>query len=142
MVGGDREAFEQFRPVLAATSRAQHHLGPSGAGAAMKLAVNALIGVTNLALSKVLVAAERSGIPRERVLDVLADSAIGSPYVKYKRAAFLDPDAVEVFFTVRLLKKDLRLALELGRSTDVPMLSVAMAERGAVSALWRAGRRS
>jgi 3-hydroxyisobutyrate dehydrogenase/2-hydroxy-3-oxopropionate reductase len=84
--------------------------------------------VTNLALSEVLVAAERSGIPRDRALDVLADSAIGSPYITYKREAFLDPDSVEVFFTVRLLKKDLGLALELGRSTDVPMLSIAVAD--------------
>jgi 3-hydroxyisobutyrate dehydrogenase-like beta-hydroxyacid dehydrogenase len=128
MVGGEADTFERARPVLAAMSRLQHHLGPSGAGAAMKLAVNALIGVTNLALSEVLVAAERSGIPRAQALDVLADSAIGSPYIHYKRAAFLDPDAVEVFFTVRLMKKDLRLAVDLGRSTDVPMLSVALAD--------------
>jgi 3-hydroxyisobutyrate dehydrogenase len=128
MVGGETEAFERARPVLDVLSRTHHHLGPSGAGAAMKLAVNALIGVTNLALSEVMVAAERSGIPRDRVLDVLADSAIGSPYIKYKREAFLDPDSVEVFFTVRLMKKDLGLAVDLGRSTDVPMLSVALAD--------------
>ncbi|HEV7750824.1 MAG TPA: NAD(P)-dependent oxidoreductase [Baekduia sp.] len=128
MVGGDAAAFQRARPVLEAMTRAQHHLGASGAGAAMKLSVNALIGVTNLALSEVLVAAERSGIPRDRALDVLADSAIGSPYITYKREAFLDPDSVEVFFTVRLLKKDLGLALELGRSTDVPMLSIAVAD--------------
>jgi 3-hydroxyisobutyrate dehydrogenase-like beta-hydroxyacid dehydrogenase len=128
MVGGDAAAFDRARPVLAALSREQYHMGPSGAGAAMKVAVNALIGVTNLALSEVLVAAERSGIARGQALDVLADSAIGSPYITYKREAFLDPDAVEVFFTVRLLKKDLRLAVDLGRSTDVPMLSVALAD--------------
>jgi 3-hydroxyisobutyrate dehydrogenase/2-hydroxy-3-oxopropionate reductase len=128
MVGGDAAAVERARPVLAALSREQHHMGPAGTGAAMKLAVNALIGVTNLALSEVLVAAERSGIARAQALDVLADSAIGSPYITYKREAFLDPDAVEVFFTVRLMKKDMRLAVDLGRSTDVPMLSVALAD--------------
>ncbi|MDX6729051.1 MAG: 2-hydroxy-3-oxopropionate reductase [Baekduia sp.] len=128
MVGGDAAAFERARPVLDAMTRTQYHLGASGAGAAMKLSVNALIGVTNLALSEVLVAAERSGIARDRALDVLADSAIGSPYITYKREAFLDPDSVEVFFTVRLLKKDLGLALALGRSTDVPMLSIAVAD--------------
>jgi 3-hydroxyisobutyrate dehydrogenase-like beta-hydroxyacid dehydrogenase len=128
MVGGDGDAFERARPVLAAMTRMQYHLGPSGAGAAMKLAVNALIGVTNLALSEVLVAAERSGIKRELIFDVLSDSAIGSPYISYKRAAFLNPDEVEVFFTIRLMKKDMRLAVDLGRSTDVPMLSVALAD--------------
>ena len=128
LVGGDSDAFERARPILAALSRAQYLMGPAGAGAAMKLAVNALIGVTNLGLSEVLVAAERSGIARAQALDVLADSAIGSPYIAYKREAFLDPDSVEVFFTVRLFKKDLRLAVDLGRSTDVPMLAVALAD--------------
>jgi 3-hydroxyisobutyrate dehydrogenase-like beta-hydroxyacid dehydrogenase len=128
MVGGDVDAFERARPVLAAMTRMQYHLGPSGAGAAMKLAINALIGVTNLALSEVLVAAERSGIARARVFDVLSDSAIASPYISYKRAAFLNPDDVEVFFTIRLMKKDMRLAVDLGRSTDVPMLSIALAD--------------
>jgi 3-hydroxyisobutyrate dehydrogenase-like beta-hydroxyacid dehydrogenase len=128
MVGGDEAAFERARPVLAAITRAQHHLGGSGAGAAMKLAVNALIGVTNLALSEVLVAVERAGISREQAFDVLQSSAIGSPFVHYKREAFLDPDAVEVFFTVRLMKKDMRLALDMGRAADVPMLSIAVAD--------------
>jgi 3-hydroxyisobutyrate dehydrogenase/2-hydroxy-3-oxopropionate reductase len=129
MAGGDAAAFERARPVLAALSRVQYHMGAVGAGAAMKLAVNALIGVTNLALSEVLVAAERSGIEPGRALDILADSAIGSPYIAYKREAFLDPDGVEVFFTVRLLKKDLGLALDLGLAADVPMFSVALADQ-------------
>ena len=74
-----------------------------------------------------LVAAERSGIPCARALDVLADSAVGSPYMAYKRAALLDPDSAEVQFTVRLFKQDLALAMDLGRSTDVPMQAVALA---------------
>jgi 3-hydroxyisobutyrate dehydrogenase-like beta-hydroxyacid dehydrogenase len=127
MAGGDADAFERAHPVLAAITSVQHHLGGSGAGAAMKLAVNALIGVTNLALSEVLVVLERSGVEPALALDVLEGSAIGSPYVRYKRDAFLHPDAAEVFFTLRLLEKDLALARELGRAAHAPMPATAVA---------------
>ena len=60
-------------------------LGPSGAGAAMKLAVNAMIAVTNESLAETLALAERFGIERERAYDVLAGGALASPFVLYKR---------------------------------------------------------
>jgi 3-hydroxyisobutyrate dehydrogenase-like beta-hydroxyacid dehydrogenase len=121
MVGGDREAFERVRPLLASMSRQQFFLGAEGSAAAMKLAVNNVIGATNLALSEALVLAERSGIAREDAYEVLLNSAITSPFMQYKQDAFLDPDGAEAFFTTRLLQKDIRLALELGREVTVPL---------------------
>ena len=59
----------------------------------MKLAVNAVIFGLNVALSEALVLAERAGVDREAAYDVLQASAVGAPYVAYKRAAFLDPEA-------------------------------------------------
>jgi 3-hydroxyisobutyrate dehydrogenase-like beta-hydroxyacid dehydrogenase len=127
MVGGEREVFETVRPLLAAMTRAQFHLGGSGAGAAMKLAVNSIIATTNLALSEALVLAERSGIERAAAYAVLKESAVASPFVHYKEAAFLDPDGADRYFTVALMQKDVDLALGLGRELRVPMLSAAAA---------------
>lgn len=127
MVGGDSAAFERVRPVLAAMTREQLHLGPLGSGAAMKLVVNGMLGVVNLALSEALVLAERAGIERERAYDVLASGAVAAPFVKYKREAFLDPDGVEQFFTIDLLQKDLELALAMARQVRSPLLAVAAA---------------
>jgi 3-hydroxyisobutyrate dehydrogenase/2-hydroxy-3-oxopropionate reductase len=121
MVGGDRGAFERVQPVLASMSREQFFLGGEGSGAAMKLAINNIIGATNLALSEALVLAERSGIAREDAYEVVLNSAITSPFTQYKREAFLDPDGAEAFFSTKLLQKDIRLALELGRELTVPM---------------------
>ena len=58
----------------------------------MKLAVNAMIAVTNESLAETLVLAEQFGIERERAYDVLAGGALASPFVLYKRGAFLHPD--------------------------------------------------
>jgi 3-hydroxyisobutyrate dehydrogenase-like beta-hydroxyacid dehydrogenase len=41
--------------------------------------------------------------------------------MQYKQDAFLDPDGAEAFFTTRLLQKDIRLALELGREVTLPL---------------------
>jgi 3-hydroxyisobutyrate dehydrogenase-like beta-hydroxyacid dehydrogenase len=119
MVGGDREAYARATPVLDAMSRGHVLLGPSGAGAAMKLAVNAMIAVTNESLAETLVLAEAFGIPRERAYDVLAAGALASPFVHYKRGAFLHPDTEPVAFTTALMRKDLALAQELAARLGV-----------------------
>lgn len=127
MIGGPADAVDRVAPVLDVLCRAQLHLGPLGSGAAMKVIVNAMIGVTNLALSEGLVLAECLGLERETAYDVLASSAIASPFVQYKRDAFLEPDSAETFFSVRLLQRDLDLALSLAREAKTPLFGAAVA---------------
>lgn len=124
MVGGAAGALERARPVLEAMTARQVHVGPSGAGATMKLAVNSVIALTNQAVSEALVLAEAAGIAREVAYDVLGSSAVASPFVQYKRDAFLDPDAAPVAFTTAMLQKDVSLALALARDVQVPLPAV------------------
>jgi 3-hydroxyisobutyrate dehydrogenase-like beta-hydroxyacid dehydrogenase len=134
LVGGEDEAFARARPVLGAMSKAQLHLGPSGAGAAMKLGLNIMIAATTQAVSEALVLAERSGIAREDAYEAIAQSAVGSPFVGYKRDAFLDPDGTPTAFALELMAKDLRLALDLGERTGVPLRGTAAAADGVAAA--------
>ena len=71
----------------------------------MKLAVNTVIFGLNGALSEGLVLAELAGIDRSAAYDVFAASAVGAPYVGYKRAAFIDPDATPVAFSLDLARE-------------------------------------
>jgi 3-hydroxyisobutyrate dehydrogenase/2-hydroxy-3-oxopropionate reductase len=87
----------------------------------MKLAVNTVIFGLNEALSEGLVLAERAGIARDKAYEVLAASAVGAPYVGYKRAAFLDPDGTPVAFAADLAAKDLRLIAELAEAVELPL---------------------
>lgn len=119
MVGGEAADLERARSVLEAYGATIFHLGPLGSGAAMKLAVNTVIFGLNQALAEGLVLAEAAGIPRERAYDVLAASAVGAPYVDYKRAAFLDPEGTAVAFASDLAAKDLRLIAELAEAVDL-----------------------
>lgn len=121
MVGGEAADLEHARPVLEAYGSTIFHLGPLGTGAAMKLAVNTVIFGLNQALAEGLVLAELAGIDRERAYDVLAASAVGAPYVGYKRAAFLDPEGTPVAFAADLAAKDLRLIAELADAVHLSM---------------------
>ena len=81
----------------------------------MKLAVNTVIFGLNGALAEGLVLAELAGIDRALAYDVLAASAVGAPYVGYKRAAFVDPDGTPVAFSLDLAEKDLGLITDARR---------------------------
>jgi 3-hydroxyisobutyrate dehydrogenase-like beta-hydroxyacid dehydrogenase len=125
MAGGETSDLERARPVLDALAKTVFHMGPLGSGAAMKLAVNAVIFGLNEALAEALVLAEAAGIDRRLAYDVLAASAVGAPYVGYKRAAFLDPAGTPVAFALDLAAKDLRLIADLAAEVAVPIPQAA-----------------
>jgi 3-hydroxyisobutyrate dehydrogenase/2-hydroxy-3-oxopropionate reductase len=136
MVGGEAADVEAARPVLSALGSTIFHLGPLGTGAAMKLAVNTVIFGLNQALAEGLVLAEAAGIDRVRAYDVLAASAIGAPYVGYKRAAFIEPETAPVAFSLDLAAKDLRLitavATELGLALPQTAANLAFIDAASV----------
>jgi 3-hydroxyisobutyrate dehydrogenase-like beta-hydroxyacid dehydrogenase len=121
MVGGEAADLDRARTLLDAVAATIFHLGPLGSGAAMKLAVNTVIFGLNQAVAEGLVLAERAGVPRDLAYDVIAASAAGAPYVGYKRAAFLDPDATPVAFALDLATKDLGLIAELAADLGLRM---------------------
>ena len=105
----------------------------------MKLAVNTVIFGLNEALAEGLVLAEAAGIDRAAAYDVLAASAVAAPYVGYKRAAFLEPEATPVAFALDLAAKDLRLIGELAdvvgltlpqATTNLAVIESTAADRG------------
>jgi len=127
LVGGSEADLERARPALEAMTKAQHHLGGVGSGAVMKLALNTMIAVTNEAISELLVLCERSGLERAAAYAALADSALASPFVQYKQAAYLAPDDEPVGFTPKLMLKDLALAYELAAEVGAELPAVEAA---------------
>ena len=138
MVGGPAAALEQARPVLAAITRAQFHLGEHGAGAAMKLALNLELAVFNQAIAELLALTERAGIAREDAYEVLVAGTLAAPYARYKRAAFADPEHAPVAFAVDLMRKDVRLALALADDAGLE-LPAGVAAAAALERLAEAG---
>lgn len=120
MAGGAQGALERARPVLDALGSPLILLGAGGSGAAMKLAVNAVIHSLNQAVAEALALATAAGIPADAAYRVLEESAAAAPMVGYRKRQYLDPDA-PVTFTLALARKDVRLALELAETLGTPM---------------------
>ncbi|MCU1617123.1 MAG: 6-phosphogluconate dehydrogenase, NAD-binding protein [Frankiales bacterium] len=98
MAAGEPEAVEQARGVLGSLGSRVIELGASGAGSAMKPAVNAIVHTINQAVSEALVLAERAGIERAWAYEVFANSAVAAPFVVYRREAYQRPGEVPVTF--------------------------------------------
>jgi 3-hydroxyisobutyrate dehydrogenase-like beta-hydroxyacid dehydrogenase len=121
MAGGDANALGRAREVLDALAAKVFHVGPLGAGATMKLAVNALVHAIDVGLSEALVLAEKAGVERGVAYDVFAAGAAAAPFVLYKRAAFEHPDDTPIAFSMDLMAKDLDLILDLAGEVGAPM---------------------
>lgn len=125
MVGGDEDAFERCKPVLDAIGPKVFHLGPSGSAVSIKIAINLSLAVQMLAFSEGVLLAEKSGISRERAVEVMLASVIASPMVAYRGPLVLGHPE-EVWFDCHMMQKDMCLALELGRELEVPLPTTAV----------------
>jgi 3-hydroxyisobutyrate dehydrogenase-like beta-hydroxyacid dehydrogenase len=125
MVGGRKETFSRVENLLHDIGPKVTYVGDNGLALVMKIAANLSLAVQMLAFSEGVLLAEKSGIAREVAVDVLTNSAIASPMVKYRGPFVLKlPD--EAWFNVDMMQKDMLLALELGRSVDVPLPTTAV----------------
>jgi 3-hydroxyisobutyrate dehydrogenase-like beta-hydroxyacid dehydrogenase len=133
MVGGDRVAFERARSILEAIGPKVTYVGGNGLAVSMKIATNLSLAVQMLAFSEGVLLAEKSGITRETAVEVLLNSVIASPMVKY-RGPFVLNMPEEAWFDVNMMQKDLLLALEMGLKLDVPLPTTAITNQMLTSA--------
>jgi 3-hydroxyisobutyrate dehydrogenase-like beta-hydroxyacid dehydrogenase len=133
MVGGRKETYDRVVTLLHDIGQKVTYVGDSGLALVMKIACNLSLAVQMLAFSEGILLAEKSGISREVAVEVLTNSAIASPMVKY-RGPFVLKLPAEAWFNVNMMQKDMLLALELGRSLDVPLPTTAAANEFLTSA--------
>jgi 3-hydroxyisobutyrate dehydrogenase-like beta-hydroxyacid dehydrogenase len=126
MVGGEESVHERVREVLLKMGSRTTHVGPNGAAASLKLAVNIVIGVTMEVLAESIVLAERAGVTPEVAVEVLSNSAVASPFLKYKAPQLLQPLGPAAF-TGSMMQKDLTMALQMAREVGVPLPATAVA---------------
>jgi 3-hydroxyisobutyrate dehydrogenase-like beta-hydroxyacid dehydrogenase len=124
MIGGDQAVYEQIKPILLAIGPKITYVGDNGQAVLMKVAINLNLQVQIMGFYEGLVIAEKAGIPREVAMEALLNSVIASPSLKYRTPFILQkPD--EVWFNVKMMQKDMLLALELGRELGVPLPMVS-----------------
>ena len=125
MVGGDRDTFERVKPVLLDIGPKVNYVGDNGQAVLMKIAINLNLQVQIVGFYEGLFLAVKGGVPVETALEVMLNSVIASPSLKYRTPFILDmPD--EAWFNVNMMQKDMLLAEELGRQLNVPLPTVAV----------------
>lgn len=119
-ISGDEAGLDITEDVCLRMGRAVHRVGSRAEANVVKICTNALLGVTMQSLAEIAVLADRLGVSRAGLLEFVNDSAIGSPFSRYKTPALIELD-FPTAFTPEGQRKDIRLALDLARSVEVPM---------------------
>ena len=74
MVGGEKESFDSAKEAFSMMGAKISHMGPSGAGTAMKLVNQLLVSTNTVAAAEAFVLAEQSGVNLNAAIDILSTS--------------------------------------------------------------------
>jgi 3-hydroxyisobutyrate dehydrogenase-like beta-hydroxyacid dehydrogenase len=124
--GGDKKYFDAAESIFRVIAKKYFYLGPSGSGATMKLVVNTLLGIGMQAIAEAVALGEKAGLDRNRLLDVLSQTAVVAPahVGKLERAMKRDYSPQ---FPIRLMNKDFALIFNLAASLGVRMPAAEVA---------------
>jgi 3-hydroxyisobutyrate dehydrogenase len=122
-VGGPGAAFERVRPLLEAMGRPERifHVGDNGAGYTVKLLLNLMWFIQSVATGEVLSVGVRAGVPLEKLHAALVGSPANSNFLEHDVRSVLDAGDYDAAFPMRLVTKDLGLAVDLAREVGVPV---------------------
>ena len=120
MVSGPQETFERVEPVIRAIGPTVHRVGDGEQARVVKLAINLMVAGLAQLMSEALVLGEASGVSRAALLEVMADSAVGAPFVEYKTGPLLRDD-YSATFTTELMEKDIDLVLDAAEEAGVEL---------------------
>lgn len=136
MVGGPAAAFEEFRPMLSAIGSRVVHAGDVGAGHAVKALNNLMSAAHLVASSEALIAGRRFGLDPAVMLEIINGSSGRSGSTENKWPNYVLTQKYDAGFAIRLMIKDIRLALSIEHATGVP----AVASEAVVAAWEEAAR--
>jgi 3-hydroxyisobutyrate dehydrogenase-like beta-hydroxyacid dehydrogenase len=126
MIGGDAETLKQVEAILGVMGKKWFHLGPNGAGQTIKLAMNAILALEVGAVAEAIGLVTKAGLAGEQLFEVLQSSMGRSGLLDLKTPLMLKGD-YKPSFPLRLMHKDLGLALELANQLGVALPTTAAA---------------
>jgi 3-hydroxyisobutyrate dehydrogenase len=118
--GGDKERFESAESIFRVIAKKYFYLGPSGSGATMKLVVNTLLGIGMQAIAEAVALGEKAGLNRNRLLEVLSQTAVVAPAHVGKLQRAMNRD-YSPQFPIRLMNKDFGLIFDLANAVGARM---------------------
>ncbi|MED4727720.1 NAD(P)-dependent oxidoreductase [Aneurinibacillus migulanus] len=111
LAGGPKEAFDTLQDVFQAMGKVSLYFGENGSGEKAKLVINLLLGMTMQGISESLVLAEKFGLDRNIVLDMIQQTTVATPFFGFKRE-LLAKEEYPAAFALKHMLKDFGLVLE------------------------------
>ncbi len=118
MVGGEKSALDRLQPLFEAMGKQVFHMGETGKGQATKLVMNLQIALIYEGFAEALTLAAKLGVDVEKLLPLVQASMVRSGVVEYKSTFILNRD-FSPNFPLRLMLKDIRLALDAAKESRV-----------------------
>jgi 3-hydroxyisobutyrate dehydrogenase len=121
-VGGDPEVLERCRPVLGLLAAKIFHIGPSGSGNRVKLLNQLMFGAINAMTAEMMAIAAKMGISPGILYETISASQAATVSNLFKEIGrrVSTEDYTEPTFTVDLLVKDVKLAVQMAKETNAP----------------------
>jgi len=125
LASGPREAFDACAPLLQQLGQKLYHVGPGDEARVLKLLINMMVGTTAVMVAEALTLGEKNGLDWAQMIEIVQQSAVGSPLIGYKAKSLTEKNFPPAF-TAAQIAKDCDLALGVGRETNVPLPVTAL----------------
>jgi 3-hydroxyisobutyrate dehydrogenase len=139
MVGGEREIFERVKPILAAFGDQVLYAGPLGSGSICKLVHQMIGSAVSQAIAEGLSLGVKAGVDAETVWECVRRGMVGRMHVLHYQVPLnvFRGDFETATFPLKLLRKDVALATNLGRELNVPLPVVNIVEQNLIEGINR-----
>jgi 3-hydroxyisobutyrate dehydrogenase len=127
VLGGSEQDVAAVEPILSVISAKRVHVGPAGAGHVTKIINNLLTGIHLLAASEAVRAAEAAGVDPQKLVEALNGGSGRNSATLTNYPTWIFNDKFDSGFTMKLMRKDVRLAMDLlrGQGAEAPMSAEA-----------------
>ena len=129
MVGGDADALEKARPVLAAMTSRIMHMGATGSGQATKAVNQVMCAGINQAVTEALAFAQAQGLAMDKVIDVISGGASGNWFLQHLGSTMTE-GTFAPGFKLALHHKDLKICQEMAAQTGflIPLTDITVSD--------------
>ncbi|MBO33112.1 MAG: 3-hydroxyisobutyrate dehydrogenase [Rhodospirillaceae bacterium] len=120
LISGPKESFDACEEIFRKMGDKIFYTGPDEQARYLKLCINMMVGISSAMMGEALVLGESGGLDWEQMIEIIKNSAVGSPVIHYKEKTLKERNFTPAF-TVRQLAKDFDLMLDTGRQSEIPM---------------------
>lgn len=125
LASGDKDAYEQCQNLFDVMAQKTYYLGSGEEARYMKLATNAMLGVTCQMLAEILTLGEKAGLDLDQMIEIIGEGGLASPFINVKLGSIAKRDFTSMF-TGSMMAKDYDLVLDASKKLDVFMPTVSL----------------